>query len=82
MSPDFIEVPKKHRKEMYRPEIHLRFRAPKIFKAKLKELAHKRHTSVSKILRAYLRYCLEHQENIEIPLSFEKEGYWCEWMKQ
>ena len=79
MSPEFLPVPKKHKRK-YRGKNHLRFRVPAIFKAKLKELAFKRHTTPSKILRAYLRYCLEKKEDLNIELPLEKDAYWCEWM--
>ena len=81
MSPEFIEIPKKRRPETYRPAIHLRFRAPPIFKAKLKQLAFKRNTTVSKILRSYVRYCLEKKEDLPLDLPLEKESYYVGWMK-
>jgi len=80
----FIRIPKKGRynPELHNPDTFLHIRVPPLLKAKLRKLAYQRRTEVSKIVRAYIRYCLEKKEGFKVELPSEPEGYWCEWMRE
>lgn len=80
----FLEVPKKRRyyPNRHNPDAVIHLRIPPLLKAKLRSLAFQRRTTISKIIRAYIRYCLEKKEGLEVELPLEDGCYWREWMRE
>ena len=77
----FFEVQRKRKVEEIDSANRIQFRAPRIFKAGLKKLAVQRNTTISRILRAYIRHGLE-KDGVSINLPLEPEGYFAEWMRK
>lgn len=77
----FIPVKKKGRPTKAETAERIQIRVPRTFKAELERLASQHRTTPTKILRSYLRYCLE-RDGATLNIPLKKGGYYPEWMRQ